>query len=168
MPPCPQIKGGKRLSKGKSAAEFKDVLKFFKEVAVEVMEEACGDNQELIEEMQPLFSFDNDSVHVDWDEVLDPTERVPLPSRSPDMHKVIEHIFNTLGHMLRVNCMWAFADHAKKYNTLPETWFQVLAAYLFDEKCISIESVQKDISSLKRTYNWIIDNAGRRAPRGYN
>lgn len=77
--------------------------------------------------------------------------RVPLPPRSPDMHKVIEHIF---GHLTtQMNASLAKDDQLKgvaKYKAELERLFHAYPT----------KSVKKDVLSLPKTYAEIVKVQG--------
>lgn len=124
------------------------------------MEEACGYDEELLEDNQPIFSLDNSPVHETAEQVVDVPSRAPLPPYSPDMHKVIEHTFNWLNHSLK---------NVIPYIDPKQHSIHFWGNLVQDMYCsLPVESVRKDVESLRRTYQWIIENLGKRATRGYN
>lgn len=132
----------RQAAKGPTGQEFKDVMRRFKKTAEEINEEhGLG---------EPVYSFDNAPIH---DMTLlesigiDGSDRAPLPARSPDMHKVIEHVFGTLeGAMQQELHDDPGLCTAKQYKAVLQR--------LFKSK-ITAESVRKDIKSLAGTYNVI-------------
>lgn len=98
----------------------------------------------------PVFSFDNATIHdmevleevgITWE------NRVPLPPRSPDMHKVIEHVFGTLEGAMQEAL---HEDHSltrgREYAALLRTLFK---------QRITALSIQKDIRSLYPLYDML-------------
>lgn len=138
-----------------------DVLTTFKDVATEVMESVCKGNQELIGKRQPVFSYDNWSGHKAASQKLGLVEgdeqRAPVPPRSHDIHKVIEHCFNTTAYKFG-NKLWLAVreDEVEVYKKIVED-------IMFHE--ISVESVQKDVVSLKATYSDIVSKHGNWADK---
>lgn len=89
-PTCAQSEGEKR--KAPDAAEFADVIKVLA-LEAERRLRAAGVRG------APIMSFDNASIHTaQRSEPLLPagTTQHKLPARSPDLHKVIEHVFGRL------------------------------------------------------------------------
>ena len=132
----------KQAAKGPTRTEFKDVMRQFKKRAEDINEEhGLGD---------PVYSFDNAPIHdmTLLEEIgIHGSDRAPLPARSPDMHKVIEHVFGTLeGAMQRELHINPKLSSAKQYKAVLERLFWSV---------ITAESVRKDISSLKGTYDAI-------------
>ena len=131
-----------QAAKGPTGGEFLDIMKVFKKHAEKINIEYGLED--------PVYSFDNAPIH-DMSLLetigIQGTDRAPLPARSPDMHKVIEHVFGTLeGAMQR-------ELHADPGLCTAEQYKKVLVR-LFNEN-ITAESVRKDISSLKGTYDMI-------------
>lgn len=159
----PQIKDNSRFGKGPTAAEFKDVLKFFRTVAEAEMKEVCRVRQERFFDNTPVYSFDCWSGHNVAAELGivegDIDSRAPLTPFSPDMHKVIEHVFNRVDHRFGEE-LWLGVD-VDDINVYAECVTQIL--FTFDP-----ESIRKDIRSLKGTYRDIIAHQGELASPGFN
>ena len=161
---CMQTKAG-GAAKTFCAEEIWDVVvQDFMPAAEKVLKEAFKGKKKK-GHMHPLYSLDNARVHSDIKELFH-EDMVPLPPRSPDMHKVIEHIWNTISHDL-------------KYNQLPsrsaihkETPYSIGYWSNLVEDCarrlITVESVREDVNSLKDTYEYIVEHEGRYAPHGKN
>lgn len=163
-PPPLQTKQGQD-AKSFSAAEVNDVMKNFQEKAIELIETEFMSDEKKISEMQPIFSLDNAPVHCDVEEVIGVGSRAPLPPYSPDMHKGIEHIFNQVRQFILVQRLPAIAaDHAITPLSL-EYWPTLVGDAL---KHVTPESIQKDILSLRDTYEYIVKFNGARAPRPFN
>jgi hypothetical protein len=133
----------------------------FMEIAEEVMLRACGGDQEKFVKMEPLFSFDNWAGHNTAAElgIMEGGNRVPLPPGSPDMHKVIEHIFNRLANAFGRE-LWLYAREDDV-----EVYCDVVQKILFS---MDVRSIRKDIRSLQDTYQSIIQSGGAWAPPGLN
>lgn len=61
------------------------------------------DPDHLPDEYEPMYSFDNTNIHCDASALVGKAgtgSHALLPPFSPDMHKVIEHIFNPVSHIL--------------------------------------------------------------------
>jgi len=131
------------------------------EIAEEVMLRACGGDQEKFVKMEPLFSFDNWAGHNTAAElgIMEGGNRVPLPPGSPDMHKVIEHIFNRLANAFGRE-LWLYAREDDV-----EVYCDVVQKILFS---MDVRSIRKDIRSLQDTYQSIIQSGGAWAPPGLN
>jgi hypothetical protein len=148
------------------AAEFTDCTKQFEGIAAKVLEEAYGEDQEKIQQNQPIFSWDNASVHVGGDKVIGPKGtpfRAPLPPHSPDMHKVIEHVFNRCANYFKHIVPALF--HECEHHTLA-LWPQLVESYLFHVE--QLQWVRADVDSLKKTYQFIKDHNGDVCPRPLN
>lgn len=81
--------------KGRRAATADD----FEDIVAVLAEEADPRFKAAGMTEKPMLSFDNASIHkaiVDRGLLPPGVEHVPLPSRSPDLHKVIEHTFGRL------------------------------------------------------------------------
>ena len=143
-------------------------MKKFEKEAAKVLEVAFGFNQRKIQANPAIFSYDNVNLHVGGDEVVGPSgtpNHIILPRYSPDMHKVIEHVFNTVSHELRVNILPAVAADHKRHPYSLSVWPALVEGEVMK---VSTESIRKDIDSLPKTYRWIYEHGGRRAPRPYN
>ena len=133
----------KQAAKGPTAKEFLNVMRRFTRQAEKVNREHGLED--------PLYSFDNASIHdvalLSEEMDFDGNDRVPLPPRSPDMHKVIEHVFGTLeGAMQKKLHDNPGLCTAEQYKKVLEKLFR---------KVITADSVRKDIKSLKGTYDMI-------------
>lgn len=133
----------------------------FMEIAEEVMMRACGGDEEKFVKMEPLFSFDNWAGHNTAAElgIMEGDNRVPLPPGSPDIHKVIEHIFNRLAYAFGKE-LWLYAR-----DDDVDVYCDVAQKILFN---MDVQSIRKDIRSLVGTYQQIIKGGGAWAPRGFN
>lgn len=126
-------------------------MRDFSDIAYKVMEEACGGDEERVERMQPIFSLDNDPVHEGADAIVGPpgtASRVLLPPRSPDMHKVIEHIFNTVSYKLKHDVFPVYASDPVLCHSPPEHFWDVIHEEL---NKITLDSIRADILSLHMT-----------------
>ena len=144
------------MAKGFSSAEFKDVLTHFREHAYEVMERACDWDQALISKRKPIFSYDNWSGHKAASQKLGLVEgdeqRAPVPPRSHDIHKVIEHCFNTTAYKFG-NKLWLAAR-----DDDPQVYMDIVEDIMFNE--VTVKSVQLDVLSLFATYHDILSKDG--------
>lgn len=112
----------------------------------------------------PRYSFDNASAH--WSvEALERLHivgdvRFPLPAKSPDMHKVIEHMFGRLKP--------AFKDWMY-HHPAPRTAVEYMAAveHLFwhDPAVAAKDVIEKDVASLHGTYEQVIQAKGGLIPK---
>lgn len=140
------------VAKGPTSEEFEDVMSAINEKAGEVMME----NPEVFNaEKPPLFSFDNPKIH----EVADlsragisrQAQRVPLPPRSPDMHKVIEHCFGILSRAMNTSLM-----NDPSINSIQAYKAEIVRLF---HTCITPQSIQADVASLIETYSYIAKQA---------
>lgn len=158
-----QIKDRSRVAYSFSAEEFEAIMRDLMEIAPKIMERAMHGVQVLIEKNQPVYSFDNWTGHMDACEKLGLDEksgtRAPLAARSPDMHKAIEHIFNTVQAEFGKR-LWL---HPGKHSM--ETYIAVLEDILYHH--VTLESIRRDIDSLPSTYKNIIARGGNWAEDPY-
>lgn len=140
----------------------------FEKKAAKVLEHAFKHDQAKIQENLPIFSYDNPGVHFGGDTVVGPQgspSRAPLPPYSPDMHKVIEHVFNTSSQILKTQVFPAvIADHRDRPLSV-KTWKKIVEGTV---KGTPLSSIRKDVNSLRKTYRYIIKHGGEWAPRPYN
>ena len=99
---------------------------------------------------EPLYSFDHASIHnMEMLEQLGITSgvdgnRVPLPARSPDMHKVIEHVFGILeGGMQALLHDDPSLTKGAQYAAALRNLFRAI---------ITQQSIEKDVRSLMPLY----------------
>ena len=149
-----QVKSRKKgelgaLAKGPTSEEFEDVMHIINEKAIQVVQRhprvfGKGGSRE------PLFSFDDPPIHQTADlsrAGIKRSQRVPLPARSPDMHKVIEHCFGIVSRamnksLLRNSSIRSIEDYKAELQRLFFT-------------CITQEGIAKDVDSLVHTYQSI-------------
>lgn len=137
------IKGNK-IAKGTTKEEFTDIMKKLVQVAREELAKVDPN-------LTPIFSYDNNKIQADaklQDMGITPEEKLELPTYSPDMHKVIEHVFGILkgqlqAEMLRTNPSKLSARKAQR----------MVRAYFMGG--ISKESIQADVKSLPVTWHII-------------
>lgn len=104
---------------------------------------------------QVIYSFDNDSAHtkalpyLEEAGVLNGSNRAPLPSLSPDMHKVVEHTHGLL--MNHFNEMMEDLDDSPR---TVEFYIEKLREIFFRE--VTPEIIAKDTKSLRATFTAII------------
>lgn len=95
----------------------------------------------------PIYSFDNAPIHQGANLQrlhLTGAKRAPLSPSSPDMHKCIEHVFGTMSRAMNKSLHRdASLTTAAQYKAEVERLFTT---------CITPESVQKDVATLKDTY----------------
>ena len=141
------------------------VVEDFMPKANKVMDEACKGDKQKRARMYPLYSLDNARVHTDIKRDFE-DEMAPLPPRSPDMHKVIEHIWNTISYDLKYRQLPSLSVINKEDRFSLEFWSKLVEAVAYEK--ITVESIREDIDSLAKTYQYIVDNEGRYAPHGKN
>lgn len=102
--------------------------------------------------LTPLFSWDNAAVQrpASLDRMgITEAERVPLPDYSPDMHKVIEHMFGLLKPMVKKQVVMpgkAKVDALEAMALVKECWEELGKR--------TRKSIKKDAKGLKLT--WLI------------
>lgn len=141
---------------GPTSAEFMDVMRKIQKKA-ETTNAAYGLGD-------PLYSFDNASIHnMELLEELgitagDDGNRVPLPAKSPDMHKVIEHVFAILeGAMQKLLHEDPSLTKGRQYAAALRQLFRSV---------ITQQSVEKDIRSLMPLYKMLLRSRGRGGVEG--
>lgn len=105
---------------------------------------------------QHLYSYDNATVHtsadlgrVGIDAALYPEgQRLPLPAKSPDMHKVVEHVHANLASKFRA---WHYANASEDLTMLD---YRAHMERLFLAE-ITAQSIAKDVATLHKTYDAI-------------
>ena len=132
--------------------------------------------------VKPLLSFDNASIHkavAEGGRLPAAVERLKLPARSPDLHKVIEHTFGRLKPAVHE----AVFDACREASTadLPPTRVRALLERTLNSVA-GAEQIAADCNSLKTTLrivgtdrNVAFQHAGRElvgtggdwAPRGW-
>ena len=142
-------------ARGPTAEEFLHVMEYFQEKAKAVTSDPEF-KQSFNQRANLKFSYDNPPIHRNLP--LPCIDRVPLPPRSPDMHKVIEHIFGILtGKMNESLARDAQLKGVVKYKAELERLFF----------SISPKSVNKDVLSLPSTYKEIVAAQGDWPPRNF-
>jgi hypothetical protein len=130
--------GYQNPAKGTTTREFQDIMKIFVPDATARMQKYG---------LKPLFSWDNNRIQASASlraMGLREEQKVPLPAYSPDMHKVIEHVF---AHVKR-----AVQDALKQSRTRP---LDADDARQLVEVCFrgaTTESIMRDVLSLRETY----------------
>ncbi len=123
------------------------------------------------QEFLPLLSFDHNGCQKYADLQFSASELPPgietchlrelfwpLPSYSPDCHRVIEHIFGQLSNKLHKELL----NPASTLTDAPS-----IAQWLLENfQELSPMRVHRDVSGLPELYKWIVDNDGAWAPRG--
>ena len=113
-----------------------------------------------------IYSFDNDRAFtkavpiLKARGVLNETNRAPLPPKSPDMHKVVEHCHGLIWHHFQQFLL--SLDDLKK----PIAYFIVALEDIFYHN-VTAESIMKDTRSLRSTYQAIIEAKGAYPDKKY-
>jgi hypothetical protein len=106
-----------------------------------------------------IYSFDNDRAFtkavplLKERGIITDTNRAPLPPKSPDMHKVVEHC-----HAIIVAHFQKFLLRQKDLNKPMAFYIKALEDIFFTH--ITAKSVMADVKSLKATYRAIIAAKG--------
>ena len=138
------------VAKGPTCEEFEDVMGVVNVKAKQV----AGKHPKTFGSddcpRPPLFSFDNPPIHqkaMPSRAGIKADQRVPLPPRSPDMHKVIEHCFGILSRAMNTKLLEdSSIKSIEQYKTEIESLFY---------SRITRESIQADVKSLVNTYTHI-------------
>lgn len=105
------------------------------------------------------LSYDNAAVHSNAEKVVQGINRLPHPRKSPDMHKVVEHMHAWLTQkmqawLLKQDACRVDANAAKRQ--LQDLFYSYEAA-----------SIMADVESLPGTYKAIIAAGGRYPTKRY-
>ncbi|WIA23049.1 hypothetical protein OEZ86_009964 [Tetradesmus obliquus] len=143
-------KKGKR-ARAVTSEEWTKIMQLFREEA-----EKPANLAKLGAREQWKYSWDNDKVHkgADLSTIgIEDEDRFYLPELSSDMHKVVEHVHGWLqGRMQK----WlALQDKA----TLTVAQCKAELMRLFTQE-LDISSIQKDVRTLKDTYQAVVDAEG--------
>ena len=152
-------------AKGITQAEFKDIMRGFMAAA-----NAVAAKPEWREKTRgrggPLYSFDGASAHwsVEALEELGITAdmRFPLPTKSPDMHKVTEHVFARMKPKFRT---WLY--HHPALRTIEEYMDQVKQLFWENAEVAGKEAIHGDVASLPATYAKVVEHRGGEIPKPY-
>ena len=138
------------VAKGPTCEEFEDVMIVVNAKAKQVAERNPKVFGSERSSRLPLFSFDNPPIHQKANlsrADVKAEQRVPLPPRSPDMHKVIEHCFGILSRAMNEKLLEdSSIKSIDQYKAVIESLFY---------SCITQESIQADVVSLVDTYKYI-------------
>lgn len=144
---CLQTKDGKGVAKGETAEEFQDILN-----------EIVGRTR-LLQLAHPtwhgdgaFFSWDNASFHRSAHLPIGVGARLEIPPKSPDIHKVIEHVFHPVKQAFRR----AFGRR-RKVKSVKQA---MLLLEQVVEGCVDAESIRRDCSTIRATLQTIINNGG--------
>lgn len=135
---------GNKIAKGTTKEEFTDIMKKLVQVAREELAKVDPN-------LTPIFSYDNNKIQADAKLEamgITPEEKLELPTYSPDMHKVIEHVFGVLKGQLQAEML---KNNPSKLST--STAQYMVKAYFMDG--IHKESIQADVDSLPVTWHII-------------
>lgn len=96
----------------------------------------------------PLYSFDNDSIHTAANlccSKINDSLVVELPARSPDLHRVIEHVFGYVSN--------AFNQHLW-YNPSCDSLAKYKAAIIrVFKEMVTPAAISADVKGLKALYD---------------
>lgn len=132
----------------------------------DIMEEAKRilDSRPMRRKLAPgeryMVSYDNDRVHqgADLTEVgIMDEDRFELPELSSDMHKVVEHVHAWLQFRMQ---QWLETQENNKLTV--RQCMDELERLFYKE--LKLESIRKDVHSLKATYKAVIDHQGGYIP----
>lgn len=132
----------------------------------DIMEEAKRilDSRPMRRKLAPgeryMVSYDNDRVHqgANLTEVgIMDEDRFELPELSSDMHKVVEHVHAWLQFRMQ---QWLETQENNKLTV--RQCMDELERLFYKE--LKLESIRKDVHSLKATYKAVIDHQGGYIP----
>ena len=144
---CLQTKDGKGVAKGETAEEFQDIVTEVVrrthqlQVAFPTWHAAGA-----------LYSWDNACCHKAAHLPFVEGARLEVPPRSPDIHKVVEHVF----HPVKAGFRQAFGR--KQKVTSVKKAMKLLEQVV--EECVDAESIRRDCSTIQATLQSIIKNGG--------
>jgi hypothetical protein len=145
---CLQTKQDK-AAKGITAEEWKKVMEHIQEKADSIAQTLPGTFDLNDPNKQPIYSYDHapwhDSTKIAEVGILE-EQLMPVPPRSPDFQKAIEHIFGTMQeafykHLYK--CTYQEFHTIDQYKNWLHSWFM---------NNIKASSVQRDVNSLKALY----------------
>lgn len=119
--------------------------------------------QHLCRNERFMLSWDNDKVHrgANLTEVgIMEEDRLELPELSSDMHKVVEHVHAWLQFRMQ---QWLETKEDSKLTV--EQCKAELERLFYQE--LSVESIKRDVHSLKATYQAVIDHQGGYIPAAH-
>ena len=150
------IRGNKK-AKGTTKQEFTDIMK--KLVVVARQQLAKVDPN-----LKPIFSYDNNKIqkHAKLADMgITPEERLELPTYSPDMHKVIEHVFAILKGQLQEEMLKNNPPKMDSATAQHMVWLYFMHG-------ISKKSIRADVKSLPVTWHIIstLDGVWAKGPDG--
>lgn len=105
------------------------------------------------------ISYDNAAVHSEAEEVVEGLNRLPHPRKSPDMHKVVEHMHAWLTQKMQA---WLLKEGERGVNA--ETAKKQLQDFFYS---YATASIMKDVNSLPGTYKAILAAGGRYPTKRY-
>lgn len=157
-----QTKTGKD-AKGPTAEEFVELLS--KEVFPEIKRLTSESHKSLFARVGFIWSMDNEKIHdAAWPTIkqqqgLTDAQRMKLPAKSPDMHKVIEHVMGNLKTWFQ----YALLSPEYRDKRLDTAGYMALMKDIFFTK-VTQQSVYSDVMSLADTYHEIELAQGGWAP----
>jgi hypothetical protein len=140
---------GNKIAKSTTKEEFTDIMKKLVEVARREL-------AKLDPTLKPIFSYDNNRIQKEASLAamgITAEEKLELPPSSPDMHKVIEHVFAILKGQLQAELLKLNPAKlsAAKAQHMVKVYFM---------HGISKQSIQADVNSLPVTWHIISTPAG--------
>jgi hypothetical protein len=150
------IKGNK-IAKSTTREEFTDIMK---KLVVAAREKLANIDPKL----KPIFSYDNNKIQkgASLAEMgITPEEKLELPPYSPDMHKVIEHVFAILKGQLQEEML---KNNPARMD--PAVAQKMVRVYF--KHNISKKSIRADVDSLPVTWHIIstLDGVFAEGPDG--
>lgn len=150
---CLQTKDGKGVARAETAEEFEDNMLLVAENAQRLQQQHPGWLASGI-----TYSWDNAAFHTRAHLLSAVAQRLRIPPRSPDIHKVIEHAF----HPVKAGFSSAFS-HGRGVKSVKQA-MKLLQRVVGD--AVSAEAVERDVASIRATLQSIITNNGGWASPG--
>ena len=147
-----------KYARGPTQREFQVVMKHFLKEAEKKAHQHVLEHPNSPLEQGFIWSYDNPRIHdADLSELgITEDNRAPLPPRSGDMHKVIEHV-----HARLCRAMGEWVARNPNVTSRP-AMMRKFQDMFFD--VITPASVSADVASLPELWRWIKDNGGDGAP----
>lgn len=150
---CLQTKNGRGVARGETAEEFEDTL------------EMVVRNVQALQQQHPqwlhdgtVYSWDNAAWHTRAHPPFSSAERLSIPPRSPDIHRVAEHPFHAVKSAFRS----AFGRR-RRIKSVKQA--MRLLEQIVDE-VVTPESIAADCAGIQATLASIIRNGGDWADPG--
>ena len=156
LPGCrPQTRKEKAPAKQETADEFE---RHFARI-VAAVNAALPLHPELAANGGPIYSMDNAKFHTSAHLPISPAQRLKIPPRSFDIHKVIEHPFGPIKRTFK-----AWFSKNRSIRTAQKA-MQLLSEIVHSK--VTAKSIEKDVETMNQTLWNIINRGGKLAEPPY-